>query len=387
MRPIFKLLCSVIRERRTSEAHHRCTPSCRLEGRAFPLEANGCWLAVQAGKSTKYMSFAKQIRQRADLWPGLPDTATLQGQMGQLIGAIRVTISRQRGDPVVASNPWAILPEPLPYCWAIADVVPLPEPVKHAGQLRVWWVEPEPSRIIVEAIDAYLKAKTQVFMGAMPSKQIYPPLPAMGPSAGTKRRLEDASEGTSSAAEGSAGQLAKMPRAEAADAGVLLGLSGSTVAWADTGASSSSSSSMPHYHLHVSSSHSHPRHDQEHSYHAHGGHGEQNASSGLQAYAAYASSYQGLPATDGRSVSTTRTASTNHSSSSYSTSHTSYSSGGSGSTGGMGSTSKAGSAYTYGHSHQPGATGMHMANHNPGHGVYDSPGKTLARALQSEHHS
>lgn len=382
----------------TSDAHHRCTSSCRLEGRAFPLEANGCWLAVQAGKSTKYMSFAKQIRERADLWPALPDTATLQGQMGQLIGAIRVTISRQRGDPAVATNPWATLPEPLPYCWAIADVVALPEPVKHAGQLRVWWVEPEPSKIIVDAIDAYLKAKTQTYLAVMPSKQVYPQAPAVGPSAGTKRRLEDGPESSEGeGASSSSGHPSKLHKAEAADAGVLLGLSGADVGWADSAGPSaaSSSSSSSHYPLHVSASHPylghHGHHSHTHTHQSHGMHGHVSGASGHAqghpSYGGYASSYQGPIAMDGRSVSTTRTASTNNSNSSHSTSHSSSNSGSRGSGSGSGSSS-AGGAFTHvGHSglgHHAGGTGMHMSHHNPGQGVYDSPGQTLARALQTE---
>lgn len=137
-------------QRRQTSSDPFLGPICRLEGRAFPLEASGCWLAVHAGKSNKYMSYASTIRSNSALWPGCPDAQSFSS--GSIIGAVRVQCCKKQGDPALASDPWATLPEPQAYCWVIDSVVALPHPIPHAGQLRVWWVDKDVTRMVLDAI-------------------------------------------------------------------------------------------------------------------------------------------------------------------------------------------------------------------------------------------
>jgi len=133
----------------------------RIEGRSFGLDICGVWVAIHAGKSPKYMKYYPHCQK---LWPNIPPSQHLGSTAGCIIGAAYISAVRLPNDPTILHDPWLSIPESPLYVWIINDIIPLDNPIEHAGQLRVWWVDKEATDIIIHTIYRYCAMKTGGFM-------------------------------------------------------------------------------------------------------------------------------------------------------------------------------------------------------------------------------
>jgi anthranilate/para-aminobenzoate synthase component I len=71
---------------------------------------------------------------------------------GCVIGAARIVSVRRPG--AAEADPWAGFPEAAEYLWVVEQVVVLPQPRAHSGQLRVWWLDADITRADYERMVA-----------------------------------------------------------------------------------------------------------------------------------------------------------------------------------------------------------------------------------------